>query len=145
MKILLVEDEAAQANLIATLFKETGLLHSIYRCSDGEEAMDFLHQRNQFSDAPIPDLVLLDLNLPRKDGREVLKELKSDPMFKHIPVVILTTSSNQLDIRESYGFHANSFIVKPSELSQLEKIIKSISEYWAEVVALPSPPPPPMH
>jgi len=104
---------------------------------DGVEALDFLNHRNGHAAAPRPDLILLDLNLPRKNGREVLSEIKSDPMLCHIPVVILTTSAAEEDVLKSYDLHANSYITKPVELNELLHVLRSIEDYWLSVVTLP--------
>ena len=105
---------------------------------DGIDAMDFLHRNGKFTNAPRPDLILLDLNLPRKDGREVLAEIKDDPDLKRIPVVILTISNAEVDILKTYNLHANCYITKPLDLNQFMKIIKSIEDFWLMIVKLPS-------
>jgi DNA-binding response OmpR family regulator len=105
---------------------------------DGEAAMAFLRRKGEYADAPRPDLILLDLNLPRKDGREVLKEIKDDDNLKSIPVVILTTSRAEEDILRAYGLNANCYICKPIDLDQFSKIIKAIEEFWLTIVKLPS-------
>ena len=105
---------------------------------DGEEAMAFLRRQGVFGSAPTPDLVLLDLNLPRRDGREVLEDIKNDAALKHIPVVILTSSQAEEDIMRSYRLHANCFITKPVDLEQLTKVVQGIEQFWFTLVRLPS-------
>jgi CheY-like chemotaxis protein len=105
---------------------------------DGEEAMEFLYQKGKHTDAPRPDLILLDLNLPRKDGRAVLEEVKTDENLKRIPVVILTTSSDEQDILRSYNLHANCYITKPIDLTQFLKVVQSIEDFWLTIVKLPN-------
>jgi len=104
---------------------------------DGESAMDYLHRQGAHTNAVRPDLILLDLNLPRKDGREVLDEIKSDPQLRRIPVVILTTSRAEEDVLKSYNLHANCYITKPIDLSQFMKVVKSIEDFWLSIVVLP--------
>lgn len=105
---------------------------------DGVEALDFLFNRGRFSNAPRPDLILLDLNLPKKDGREVLDEIKNHPSLKHIPVVILTTSNTEQDIIKTYSLHANCYITKPVDLDQFIKVVRTIEDFWLSIVKLPS-------
>ena len=107
---------------------------------DGAEALAFLRQSGNYADAPRPDLILLDLNLPKKDGREVLEEIKEDPELKRIPVVVLTTSQAEQDILKVYDLHANCYITKPVDLDQFMKVVKSIEDFWLTVVRLPAPP-----
>ncbi|USR92095.1 response regulator [Phormidium yuhuli AB48] len=136
-KILLVEDNVAHVRLIQEAFKESQLSHDLIPVKDGVEAMDYLHQRAPHEDASRPDVILLDLNLPRKDGREVLAELKGDPHLAQIPVLVLTTSNNETDIQESYRLHANCYIQKSQNLQQLLAIVQTIQRFWLEVVTLP--------
>ncbi|MCC5898946.1 MAG: response regulator [Phormidium sp. BM_Day4_Bin.17] len=136
-KILLVEDNLAHVRLIQEAFKESRLSHDMVAVRDGVEAMDYLHQHPPYEDANLPDVILLDLNLPRKDGREVLAELKSDPHLSRIPVLVLTTSNNEKDIQESYRLHANCYIQKSQNLQQLLAIVQTIQQFWLEVVTLP--------
>ncbi|WP_159785401.1 response regulator [Sodalinema gerasimenkoae] len=136
-KILLVEDNLAHVRLIQEAFKESRLSHDMVAVRDGVEAMDYLHQQPPYEDANLPDVILLDLNLPRKDGREVLAELKSDPHLSRIPVLVLTTSNNEKDIQESYRLHANCYIQKSQNLQQLLAIVQTIQTFWLEVVTLP--------
>ena len=135
--IFLVEDNKAYIRLIQEALKTSLLPHQVITVRDGVEAMNYLHQEGEYANSPRPDLILLDLNLPRKDGREVLAEIKSDPQLKRIPVVILTTSKNQDDIFHSYDLHANCYITKSRNLSQLFQIIQSIEKFWFSTVTLP--------
>jgi len=135
--IFLVEDNKADIRLIQEALKTSLLPHQVITVRGGVEAMNYLHQEGEYANAPRPDLILLDLNLPRKDGREVLAEIKSDPQLKRIPVVILTTSKNQDDIFHSYDLHANCYITKSRNLSQLFQIIQSIEKFWFSTVTLP--------
>ena len=135
--IFLVDDNKADIRLIQEALKTSLLPHQVITVRDGVEAMNYLHQEGEYANAPRPDLILLDLNLPRKDGREVLAEIKSDPQLKRIPVVILTTSKNQDDIFHSYDLHANCYITKSRNLSQLFQIIQSIEKFWFSTVTLP--------
>lgn len=138
IEILLVEDNAADVRLTQEALKE-GKVHNVLRVArDGMEALEYLRQQGAHKDAARPDLVLLDLNLPRRDGREVLAEIKNDPELKTIPVVVLTTSSAEADILKSYSLHANCFITKPVDLEQFVQVVKSIDDFWLTVVRLPS-------
>ncbi|HVK54524.1 MAG TPA: response regulator [Burkholderiales bacterium] len=134
-EILLVEDSPADARLTREALKDAKVWHNLYMVGDGVEAMDFLYRRGRFSDAPRPDLILLDLNLPRKDGREVLAEVKTNDAFKRIPVVVLTTSQADDDIEKVYNLNANCFISKPVDFEQFTKIVRSIEEFWFTVVS----------
>ncbi len=138
IEILLVEDSPADVLIAREALAEAKLLNEIHVAEDGVEAMDFLHKRGKFQDAPVPDLILLDLNLPRKNGREVLEEIKADDRLKHIPVVVLTTSSAEEDILRSYNLHANCYVVKPVEFDSFVKAVQSIQHFWFSVVTLPS-------
>jgi two-component system, chemotaxis family, response regulator Rcp1 len=135
--ILLVEDNRGDIRLIEEAFKSTTARCRVVAVRDGVEAMAYLHQAEPFVDCLLPDLVLLDLNLPRKDGREVLAEIKADPGLKHLPVVVLTTSLNEEDIFNSYDLHVNCYIAKSRNLSQLLKIVRGIEEFWLETATLP--------
>jgi CheY-like chemotaxis protein len=137
IEILLVEDNEGDIGLVEEVFQEAKIRNNLYVAEDGEEAMLFLHKEGKFSDVPRPDIILLDLNLPRKDGREVLKEIKEDDSLKRIPVVVLTTSKAEEDILKSYNLHANSYITKPVDFNQFIKVIKSIEDFWLDVVKLP--------
>ena len=138
INILLVEDNPADARLIKEVFKDTKTKNRLYVVKDGVEAMAFLNQEVDYVDIPRPDVILLDLNLPRKDGREVLKELKEDDVLKRVPIVILTTSSAEEDIIRTYNNHANCYITKPVDFDQFLKVINSIEDFWLSVVKLPS-------
>ncbi|WP_414468488.1 response regulator [Methanobacterium sp. ACI-7] len=135
--ILLVEDNPADIRLVEEAFKESDINTELIVVKDGVEAMEFLTHSKNHEDAPIPDLILLDLNLPRKDGREVLKEIKEDKNLKHIPVVILTTSSTEEDIYETYAHHANSYIVKPANVGRFIETMKNLEDYWFNMLKLP--------
>ncbi len=137
IEILLVEDSPTDVLIAHEALAEAKLLNEIHVAEDGVQAMDFLHKRGKFKDAPSPDLILLDLNLPRKNGREVLAEIKADDRLKHIPVVILTTSNAEEDILKSYNLHANCYVVKPVEFDSFVKAIQSIQHFWFSVVTLP--------
>jgi len=135
--ILVVEDNAGDARLIKEILNDSKLFSSLYITRDGIEAMEFLHNKGKYKSAPKPDLIILDLNLPRKDGREVLAELKSDEKLRHIPIVIMTISQAEEDIIKSYNLHANCYITKPIDLNQFIKVVKSIEDFWFSVVKLP--------
>lgn len=136
--IFLVEDNKADIRLIQEALKNSSLLHKVVTARDGVDAMAYLRQEGEYVDAPRPDLILLDLNLPRKDGREVLAEIKTDPNLKRIPVVVLTTSKNEDDIFHSYDLHVNCYITKSRNLSQLFQIVKGIEDFWLSTATLPS-------
>jgi chemotaxis family two-component system response regulator Rcp1 len=136
--ILLVEDNPGDVRLTREVLKEGRLRNNLFVCGNGEDAMDFLRQRGKHVKAMRPDLVLLDLNLPRKSGREVLAEVKVDPELRTIPVVTLTTSSAEQDILQSYDLHANCYITKPVDLIQFMRIVNSTCDFWLDIVKLPS-------
>ena len=138
VEILLVEDNEGDVGLVEEVFEEAKIRNVIHVAEDGEEAMLFLNKESPYKDAPTPDIILLDLNLPQKDGREVLEEIKTDENLKRIPVVILTTSKAEEDIVKSYDLHANSYITKPVDFDQFIRVVKSIEDFWLEVVRLPS-------
>lgn len=138
IEILLVEDNPGDVRLTVEAFKENKMSNNLHVARDGEEALAFLRHEGEHSDAPRPDLILLDLNLPRKDGREVLAEVKSDEALCRIPVVILTTSEAEEDILRTYDLHANCYITKPVDLDQFIRIVKSIEEFWLTIVRLPA-------
>ena len=135
--ILLVEDNPADIRLVEEAFKESEINTELNVVNDGIEAMEFLKHGENYKNVPIPDLILLDLNLPRKDGREVLKEVKDDTDLKHIPVVILTTSSSEEDVCETYALHANSYIVKPANVGLFIETMKNLEDYWFNMLKLP--------
>jgi CheY-like chemotaxis protein len=138
IEILLVEDNAADVRLTEEALKEGKVRNNLHVARDGMEALEFLRRQGKFKDATRPDLVLLDLNLPRRDGREVLADIKNDPELKMIPVVVLTTSSAEADILKSYKLHANCYITKPVDLEQFVNVVRSIDDFWLTVVRLPS-------
>src|SRR6202522_451784 len=135
--ILLVEDSLGDVRLTREAFKDAKVHINLHVAPDGAEAMAFLKREGEHANVPRPDLILLDLNLPKKDGREVLAEIKESPALKSIPVVILTTSSSEADILRSYLLHANCYITKPVGLDGFLKVVKSIDNFWLSVVKLP--------
>jgi two-component system, chemotaxis family, response regulator Rcp1 len=137
IKILLVEDNPADADLTRENLESSKIPHELYHVVDGEEAMAFLRSEGAYADAPCPDLILLDLNLPKKDGREVLTELKADPNLRRIPVVVLTSSEAEEDVLRSYELQASAYITKPVDLAGLGKIVKGIESFWFSVVRFP--------
>ena len=137
IEVLLVEDSPGDVRLTREAFKDAKVHINLSVASDGAEAIAFLEHEGKYADAPRPDLILLDLNLPKKDGREVLAELKSSPALRCIPVVILTTSASEADIDGSYQHHANCYITKPVDLDGFLKVVKSIDSFWLSVVRLP--------
>jgi chemotaxis family two-component system response regulator Rcp1 len=137
IEILLVEDSPGDVRLTREAFKDAKAHINLHVASDGAEAMAFLVREGKHSNAPRPDLILLDLNLPKKDGREVLEEIKESSSLKTIPVVILTTSASEEDILRSYRLHANCYITKPVNLDGFLKVVKSIDNFWLSVVQLP--------
>ena len=139
IEILLVEDNPGDVRLTREALKEAKVRNSLSVASDGVEAMAFLRREGIYSMAPRPDIVLLDLNLPKKDGRQVLTEVKADPELRRIPVVILTTSKAEEDIIKTYDLHANCFITKPVDFDQFVKVVQSIEQFWLFIVTLPSP------
>lgn len=138
IEILLVEDSPTDVLIAREALTEAKLYNTIHVADDGVEAMDFLYKRGKFASAPRPDLILLDLNLPRKNGREVLAEIKADDDLKNIPVVVLTTSSDEEDILKSYDLHANCYVIKPVEFPNFVRAVQSIQQFWFSVVTLPS-------
>jgi CheY-like chemotaxis protein len=138
IEILLVEDNAADVRLTEEALREGKVRNNLHVARDGMEALEFLKRQGKHAKATRPDLILLDLNLPRRDGREVLAEIKNDPELKMIPVVVLTTSSAEADILKSYKLHANCYITKPVDLEQFVSVVKSIDDFWLTVVRLPS-------
>ena len=134
LEILLVEDNPADVRLTEEAFREGKIHNALYVAKDGVEAMDVLTRRGKYADAVRPDLILLDLNLPRKDGREVLAEIKADPSLMRIPVVVLTTSRAEMDIVKTYNLHCNCYVVKPVDF---DHVIHSIENFWLTAVTLP--------
>jgi chemotaxis family two-component system response regulator Rcp1 len=137
VSILLVEDNPGDVRLTAEALKEAKVHNHLYVVEDGVEAMAFLRREGTYADAPRPDIILLDLNLPRKDGREVLTEMKADRVFGHIPVVILTTSEAEQDVLETYNLHANCYITKPVDPAQFIRVVQAIEDFWLYIVKLP--------
>jgi DNA-binding response OmpR family regulator len=135
--ILLVEDSPSDAMMTREALEYSKFINKLHIVDDGVEATDFLHRRGKYADAKRPGLVLLDLNLPRKSGIEVLKEIKEDPQLKTIPVVVLTTSKAEEDVVKSYGNYANCYITKPIEFSKLAEAVRAVGDFWLCVVTLP--------
>ncbi len=138
LEILLVEDNPGDARLTLEAFKEGKVLNHLTVIGDGADALAYLRREGQYSNSTQPDLILLDLNLPKKDGREVLAEIKSDERLKKIPVIVLTTSAAPEDVRKAYGSHANCYITKPVDLDQFLRVVQSIESFWLSLVKLPS-------
>lgn len=137
IEILLVEDNLGDARLAVEALRESKLHNNLTHVKDGVEAMDYLRRKNQYSQVPPPDLILLDLNLPRKDGREVLAEVKEDPELRRVPVVVMTTSEAEQDLLQSYDLHANAYVVKPIDLDRFMDIVHAIESFWLTIVKLP--------
>lgn len=137
VEILLVEDNPGDVRLTREALKDTKVLNNLNVVMDGVEAMAYLRREGKYADAVRPDLILLDLNLPKKDGREVLKELKADEKLRHIPIVVLTVSQADQDILRSYELYANCYISKPINLDQFVEVVKAIDEFWLTIVKLP--------
>lgn len=137
IEILLVEDNLGDVRLTQEVLNEGKVRNNMSVVKDGMDAVSFLQQTEEYADAPRPDIILLDLNLPKKDGREVLAEIKDDSDLKNIPVVVLTTSSAEQDIFKAYDLHANCYITKPVDLDQFIKVIRSIEDFWLTIVKLP--------
>ena len=135
--ILLVEDNPGDVRLTQEVLKEGKIRNTLNVVMDGEEALDYLRKKGKFASSPTPDIILLDLNLPKIDGREVLEEIKQDPDLKRIPVIVLTTSDAQADILKMYDNHANCYITKPVDFSQFINVVKSIEDFWLTIVQLP--------
>jgi two-component system, chemotaxis family, response regulator Rcp1 len=139
VEVLLVEDNAGDVRLTLEAMKEGKVINNLSIASDGVEAMAFLRKEGRYKGAARPDIILLDLNLPKKDGREVLGEIKADPSLRLIPVVVLTTSQAEEDILRTYNLHANCYVTKPVDLEQFINVVKSINDFWFSVVKLPAP------
>jgi len=142
VEILLVEDNPGDVRLTKEALREGKVYSTLHWAKDGVEALEFLRRQGPHANAPRPDIILLDLNLPKKDGREVLSEIKSDDQLKHIPVVVLTTSKAEEDILRSYELHANCYVTKPVDLDQFIRVVQSIDRFWLTVVTLPPAAPP---
>lgn len=137
--ILLVEDSPTDVLLAQEALETAKVLNHLHVAIDGVEAMQYLRRQPPYEKASRPDLILLDLNLPRKDGREVLAEIKDDPLLKTIPVVVLTTSKAEEDILRAYGLHANCYVTKPVDFDQFTQVVKAIENFWFTIVSLPKP------
>jgi CheY-like chemotaxis protein len=137
VEILLVEDNAGDVRLTREALREGRVVCNLNVVVDGEAALAFLRHEGPYASAPVPELILLDLNLPRKDGREVLAEIKEDPTLKRIPVVVLTTSNAEPDILQAYNLHVNCYITKPAKLDEFLSVVKSIDDFWLALVKLP--------
>jgi CheY-like chemotaxis protein len=137
VEILLVEDNPGDVRLTQEALKEGKVYNNLHWAKDGVEALEFLRQQGKHGKAPRPDIILLDLNLPKKDGREVLAAIKGDPRFRQIPVVILTTSAAEEDVLKSYELHANCYVTKPVDLEKFIQVVQSIDRFWLTVVTLP--------
>ena len=135
--ILLVEDNPGDVRLTREGLKESKVLNTLHVVEDGVRALAFLRREGEYAGKPRPDLILLDLNLPKKDGREVLEEIKSDASLRRIPVVVLTTSTSQEDVQKTYDLHANSYVTKPADLEQFIQVVKSLDDFWFSIVKLP--------
>jgi chemotaxis family two-component system response regulator Rcp1 len=137
VEILLVEDNPGDVRLTQEALREGKVYNNLHWAKDGVEALEFLRREGKHAKAPRPDIILLDLNLPKKDGREVLEIIKSDDLLKHIPVVVLTTSKAEEDVLRSYALHANCYVTKPVDLEKFIVVVKSIDRFWLTVVTLP--------
>ncbi len=138
IEILLVEDSPTDASLTKEALKQGKIRNNVHLVEDGEQAMSFLRRDSPYQDVPRPDLILLDLNLPRKDGREVLAEIRADPRLKSAVVIVLTTSADEKDILRAYGLNANCYITKPVDMDQFMAQVKVIEDFWLTIVKLPS-------
>ncbi len=137
IEILLIEDNPGDVRLTQEVLKEAKVSNNLSVAQDGVEALAFLHREGQYKDAPPPDIILLDLNLPRMDGRELLAEIKADQALMHIPVLVLTTSEADADVLKAYNLHANCYIVKPLELDHFIEIMEAIEHFWLNIAELP--------
>jgi len=138
IEILLVEDSPGDVTLTIEALRDAKVANNLHVARDGEEALRFLRREDEYDDKPRPDLVLLDLNMPRKDGREVLAEMKADPLMKRIPVVVLTTSQSEDDVAAAYNLSANCYVAKPVDLDQFLGVVRAIDDFWLSLVKLPS-------
>jgi two-component system, chemotaxis family, response regulator Rcp1 len=136
--VLLAEDNDHDVELMQIAFERSKVVIDLHRVKDGEECMAFLQRRAPYSDAPVPDLLLLDLNMPRKSGQEVMAEIAEDPALRHIPVAILTSSADQQEILKMYKLRCSAYIVKPVDLEGLTRVVKQLADYWFTIVVLPS-------
>jgi CheY-like chemotaxis protein len=138
IQILMVEDNDGDIFLTTEALKAAKVANEVHVVHDGVEALEFLRRQGKYAAAPCPDLILLDLNLPRKDGREVLQEIKADPELHKVPIVVLTSSNAETDVCKSYSLHANCYIVKPVDFAALVEVVRSIDQFWMTVVTLPN-------
>ncbi len=138
IEILMIEDNPGDVRLTLEALKDTKIWNNLSVVQDGAEVLAFLRREGRYVNAPRPDLILLDLNLPKRDGRDILAAIKADPDLKHIPVVVLTSSQAEEDVLRTYDLHANCYITKPVDLDQFIKVIKSIETFWLTIVRLPS-------
>jgi chemotaxis family two-component system response regulator Rcp1 len=138
IQILLVEDSVADVRLTQEALRDARIANDLHVVGDGEEAMRFLRQEDDFADVPRPDLVLLDLNLPRKDGREVLAEMKDENDLRRIPVIVLTTSRAEADVLKAYDLHVNAYVPKPIDLQEFIAVVRGIEDFWLSIVKLPT-------
>jgi CheY-like chemotaxis protein len=137
LSVLLVDDDDGDLLMIEEALASSGTVHRIHVVHDGQEALDFLRHAGKHRDAPRPDVVLLDLNMPRMDGRQVLAEVKGDEELRNIPIVVLTTSRSPVDIRSSYDLHANAYVTKPMNLDELTDVVRGIDDFFSRIVDLP--------
>ena len=137
VEILLVEDNKGDVLLTKKAFRDSKISNKIHVAEDGEMAMNFLHKKGSFQDMETPDIILLDLNLPKKDGKQVLKEIKENPDLRRIPVVIMTSSNAEKDIVKTYNLHANSYVTKPVDLQKFSEIVAAIENFWFTIVVYP--------
>lgn len=138
IEILLVEDNPGDVRLVREALHDSKIINKLSAVTDGQEASDYLRRRGRYAQATRPDLIILDLNLPRKDGRELLEEIKEDPELKRIPVVVVTSSRAEQDVIKSYNLHANCYITKPVDLDKFVEVVKAIEDFWVGIVKLPS-------
>ena len=137
MQVLLVEDDPGDALMIREAFEQHAITHTLHHVADGVEALEFLYRTGPHGDAPRPDMILLDLNLPRKDGREVLEEVKGDSALRAIPIIVLTTSEADEDILRSYDLHANAYVTKPVDFEHFLEVVRRTDDFFANVAKLP--------
>ncbi len=139
MEILLVEDNPVDVTIIRDALNAGKVRSNVHVAENGDEAMEFLHKKGKYSSVPTPEIIILDLNLPRKDGREILAEVKANPSLRRIPVIVLTVSEDEQDIWRSYDLQANCFITKPADAEQFTKALERLGDFWFSVVRLPVP------
>jgi two-component system, chemotaxis family, response regulator Rcp1 len=137
VQILIVEDNPADARLVREVMRDSKVLNEIHWVADGVEALAFLHREGKYSTAPRPNLIFLDLNMPRKDGREVLQSVKADPSLRQIPIVVMTSSQAEEDVARAYDQHANCYVRKPIDFDQFHQVVKNLENFWFATVELP--------